>query len=126
MKLLSVPQTHQYTTFFLLLFLLLFSFLVLHKPSQSVRDHLGMGFNSIYTHQCDSVKTSVCSTMWKCIFLILVDQPNVHHTVRYIYVIVTSPLRVPDLQTRLTRARSAGVVVSVNEYCTIRGVITDL
>ena len=36
-------------------------------------------------------------------------------------VIVISPLRVlyPDLQTRLTRARSARVGVSVNGYCTI-------
>ena len=46
----------------------------------------------------------------------------------YIYVIVISPLRVlyPDLQTQLTRVRSARVGVSVNGYCTIRGDITDL
>ena len=46
-----------------------------------------------------------------------------------VQVIVISPLRVlyPDLQTPLMRTRRAPrVEVSVNGYCTIRGVITDL
>ena len=53
---------------------------------------------------------------------------NMGKNVKCTFVIVISPLRVlyPDLQTRLTRARSARVGVSVNGYCTIRGVIIDL